>query len=213
MEYPHHTKLASDKEPLEAGFNEITAFETEVQEFLAEVASDEGSTALQLSSLQGSPNCSIKRCEALPNEMAINSSWDEDTKDIGHFRYQNTISRATQTDEDLIESDDKEDGILNQPRSQENIAPGIMTGQLPSNRPLQDPFISAMFPESGAPVHDTTDQYRRSVEGFVKKPSKRGRAARNPDGVLGHLVHPTMVDATVFQEYVEKLTSELDRAP
>jgi hypothetical protein len=72
MEHPPHAKSASasaDKEPLEAGFNEISAFEAEVQEFLAEVASDEGSTALQLSSLQGSPNCSIKRCEVLPNKM------------------------------------------------------------------------------------------------------------------------------------------------
>jgi hypothetical protein len=91
--------------------------------------------------------------------------------------------------------------------------------------------MSAMFPEQTAPRYDPSDQARRGMVRIDNPPARRGRVARPQQGMVrcpsilyaialltacekaGQLVHPTMVDATVFQEYVHQLITELDRAP
>ncbi|KAL5340101.1 hypothetical protein BJX70DRAFT_362188 [Aspergillus crustosus] len=215
MEYSNHMgSKTANKEPQESEIRNTSTFKPEPQGFLTGMPFDHASTTHQLSLSQHSPNCSTKRRGSLSNDTVIERGWEEDPRKISSL-HQNTVSRATQTEEGPINTVNEMVGGIRQDQlgAHENIAPGQPTGQHPSARSFQDPFISAMFPEFGAPIHDITDQYRRSVQGHVNQPSERGRANRNPDGALGQLVHPTMVDASVFQEYVDRLTSELDRAP
>ncbi|KAL2793638.1 hypothetical protein BJX66DRAFT_305669 [Aspergillus keveii] len=141
----------------------------------------------------------------------------------------NTVSRATQTDPGMgthVQADIRQSPL----QEQENIAPG--GGASPPPQQLwQDVFMSAMFPEQTAPRYDPSDQARRGMVRVDNPPARRGRVPRPQQGMVrcpsilyaialltacektGQLVHPTMVDATVFQEYVLQLITELDRAP
>ncbi|KAI9368351.1 hypothetical protein BJX61DRAFT_524273 [Aspergillus egyptiacus] len=151
-----------------------------------------------------------------PSQRSIGSSHDDYTKGVNQSAHKRTVSRGTQTDQDFVSSTQVDQAAETLPENrikQENIASGSVEPQTPALRPSQDPFISAMFPEPGAPEYDPTDQMRRGMQGYVNEPARRGRIARNQDGVLGQLIHPTLVDAAVFQEYVHRLIAELDRAP
>ncbi|CEL07515.1 hypothetical protein ASPCAL10672 [Aspergillus calidoustus] len=137
------------------------------------------------------------------------TSDDANTKNGGP---KNTVSRATQTDPDMGTHVQANGDMRNPLQGQENIAPG--GGASPPPQQLwQDVFMSAMFPEQTAPRYDPSGQARRSMVRIDNPPARRGRVARPQQGMAGQLVHPTMVDATVFQEYVHQLIAELDRAP
>ncbi|KAJ0423760.1 hypothetical protein BJY00DRAFT_278279 [Aspergillus carlsbadensis] len=125
---------------------------------------------------------------------------------------ENTVSRATQTDLDMGTQVQANGNICNPLQEQENIAPGGGVNP-PPQQLWQDVFISAMFPEQTAPRYDPADQARRGMVRVDDPPARRGRVARPQQGMAGQLVHPTIVDATVFQEYVHQLIAELDRAP
>ncbi len=64
---------------------------------------------------------------------------------------------------------------------QENLAPGQTV-----ERRWQDPFITTMFAEPGAPVYeyDPSSQLRRGMHRRVSQPVGRGRVARNQRGVV-----------------------------
>ncbi|KAL4878693.1 hypothetical protein BJY04DRAFT_195427 [Aspergillus karnatakaensis] len=180
MEYPDHTGSSSaGKEPHETVFDEMSIFEAQAQEFLAAPTSDQGSLVPQLSPIQGSSIISTERNDAPPDEVDAETNKDQDTSDLV---YQNTL-QATHASQHLLESDNEQTAALqSQLESQENIAPERTTGQPPSRGLFQDPFISAMFPDSGTSDHDTTDQYCRIMEGHGTLPPKQGRRNHNSDG-------------------------------
>ncbi|KAL3455299.1 hypothetical protein BJX64DRAFT_272658 [Aspergillus heterothallicus] len=134
-------------------------------------------------------------------------------KVVASLSPENTISRGTQTDSGLVKHMYTASGTAsNQPQEQENIAPTRANRPSPQQS-WQDPFISAMFPEPTAPPYDPADQARRGMRGIPNPPTRRGRGARTQQASTSNLVHPTMIAATVFQEYVHELIAELDRAP
>ncbi|KAL2863650.1 uncharacterized protein BJX67DRAFT_240267 [Aspergillus lucknowensis] len=157
-------------------------------------------------------------CSQTNDTKLVEGTRDESMKSVDHLALRNTFSRGTQTDPDLATPMEATKGAADNllerhPLQQENIAPGSVGPQPPPQLPWQDPFISAMFPEPNPPAYDPTSHIRRGVQGHINPPARRGRAARAPEGALGQLVHPGLVDAAVFQEYVHQLIAELDRAP
>ncbi|KAL2854949.1 hypothetical protein BJY01DRAFT_204650 [Aspergillus pseudoustus] len=143
-------------------------------------------------------------------------------ENVNSISRENTVTRGTQTDPGISKhmhatgaihvSTSLPSAKQNPPQDQENIVPNRAVDP-PPQQPWQDPFISAMFPEATAPVYDPKDQARRGMRGINNPPARRGRIARTQHGMAGQLVHPTMADATVFQEYVHRLIAELDCAP
>ncbi|KAL4765418.1 CDC26 family anaphase-promoting complex subunit [Aspergillus foveolatus] len=212
-----------------SGVDRTTAIKD--QECLSARAPNSGSAAAQLSPSKGHGSNPFKRRLSSTTENARRADPDEDSENVGHLADRDTISRGTQTDSDLtstLESeldDESMDNPLhrglqafivfaqNNPGRQENIAPDNAAKRSPHQPVWQDPFISAMFPEPNSPAYDPTNRIRRGMQGYINPPTSRGSQARNDRGELVQLVHPTLVDARVYQEYVHRLIAELDRPP
>ncbi|KAL4945439.1 hypothetical protein BDV06DRAFT_219272 [Aspergillus oleicola] len=182
---------------------------------LTEKASNSGSATLQLPSPNDARKRSSRRRLSTFKETASSGNQEERSQD-SRSSYYNTISRATQTSPDLAppiqhEADDAPHDLDDHALGyRENVSLSETTEQPTDPRHWQDLFVSAMFPEPDAPEYDAMNQIRRGMQGYINVPGNRGRGARNE---RGQLVHPTLVDATFFQEYVHQLIAELDRAP
>ncbi|KAL4980713.1 hypothetical protein BDW66DRAFT_147137 [Aspergillus desertorum] len=190
------------------------------QECLSARAPNSGAAPAKLPPPKSHGSSSVKRSLSSPKEKARRVDRDEDSENMGHLA-DHTVSRGTQTDSDLASTigpdiDDKstDNPLQNSPGRQENISPSKTAEQPPIQPVSQDPFISAMFPEPNAPAYDPTNRIRRGMQGYINPPStSRVSQARNDRGELVQMVHPTLVDARVYQEYVHRLISELDRPP
>ncbi|KAL2834952.1 hypothetical protein BDW59DRAFT_1555 [Aspergillus cavernicola] len=230
MEHSRRTKPESANERLDAhGMSEAIVAEASAQECLTEMPSNSGSAAQPHSTPQDPDFRKLKRRSSSPSGMAASHSQglrntgaiggsDAYFKSVSHPVHRKTVSRGTQTDPGLAtptEAIERDTVNLfrNCSKKQENIAPDSAAPQSPVQRPGQDPLISAMFTEPDAHGYDATGQMHRGMQGYVIPPVRRGRIPRYQEGVLGQLVHPTLVDAAVFQEYVHQLIAELDRAP
>ncbi|KAL4748615.1 hypothetical protein BDW72DRAFT_214723 [Aspergillus terricola var. indicus] len=202
------------------------------QECLSARAPNSGSAAAQLPPPKGHGSSPVKRRLGSATDNARRADPDEDSENVGHLADRDTVSRGTQTDSDLTSTLKPEfeteltDNPLrrglqafivlqrNNPGRQENIAPDNATKRSPSQPVWQDPFISAMFPEPNSPAYDPTNRIRRGMQGYINPPTtSRSSLARNDRGELVQMVHPTLVDARVYQEYVHQLIAELDRPP
>ncbi|KAL5000265.1 hypothetical protein BDV10DRAFT_183588 [Aspergillus recurvatus] len=228
MKRTHRTESActgnkSHKE--KPGEDRITDSKDQVR--LSAKAPNSGSAATQLVPPKGLGSSPVQRCLSSPTEKAGRVGRDEDSENVGHLADRNTVSRGTQTDSDLtptmgpdmdVKSTDNPLVFIvfqqNSPGRQENIAPGKTAERSPNQPVWQDPFISAMFPEPNAPAYDPTNRIRRGMQGYVNPPTtSRASQTRNDRGELVQMVHPTLVDARVYQEYVHRLIAELDRPP
>ncbi|KAL4810031.1 hypothetical protein BDV18DRAFT_156404 [Aspergillus unguis] len=198
---------------------ELQRPELKAQEGLTEGVPNSGTRTVQISAPEDPEQQPGKEPLSTPAKEVEEGLQDKDGKDAGHLVHPKTISRATQTDPDLTsplrqnivdEPVDNREGNLER---QENIAPGATSERPCADWPRQDPFISAMFPEPSAPVYDASAQIRIGMQGYVNRPVSRGREARTEQGAIAQFVHPTLVDAAVFQEYVQRMIDELDRAP
>ncbi|KAL4992559.1 hypothetical protein BDW68DRAFT_184088 [Aspergillus falconensis] len=218
MKRTHRTESASRGNKLhKEKSGEDRTIETKDQECLSARAPNSGSAASQLPPSKGHGSSSVKRRLSSPTEKARRVDRDEDSKNVGHIADCNTVSRGTQTDSDQTSTmgpdmdDISTDNPLafivyqqNSPGRQENIAPGKIADRTLDQPVWQDPFISAMFPEPNAPAYDPTNRIRRGMQGYVNPPTTNR---------LVQMVHPTLVDARVYQEYVHRLIAELDRPP
>ncbi|KAL4775342.1 hypothetical protein BDW60DRAFT_179934 [Aspergillus nidulans var. acristatus] len=199
-----------------SGVDRTTAIKD--QECLSARAPNSGSAAARLSPSKGHGSNPVKKRLSSTTENARRAD-PEDSENVGHLADRDTISRGTQTESDLtstLESeldDESTDNPLNNPGRQENIAPDNAAKRSPHQPVWQDPFISAMFPEPNSPAYDPTNRIRRGMQGYINPPTSRGSQARNDRGELVQMVHPTLVDARVYQEYVHRLIAELDRPP
>ncbi|KAL2818839.1 hypothetical protein BJX63DRAFT_382930 [Aspergillus granulosus] len=146
-------------------------------------------------------------------EGMMGGSNDGGFQNDSSMSWEGTVSRGTQTDLDMAKPMHATETIHMGPPEQENTAPNRVDPPPLPQQPWHDPFISAMFLEPTAPVYDPAEQARRGMRGIVSPPARRGRVARTQQGAAGQLVHPAVVDATVFEEYVHQLIAELDRAP
>ncbi|RDW86833.1 CDC26 family anaphase-promoting complex subunit [Aspergillus mulundensis] len=192
---------------------EVHTPEPRDQDVLTARASNSGSTAFQSSSKSAGPSSVRGRSGALTQKVstkldlsyamkltstkATEGNQSEGTKDVGRLVDSTTISRATQTEPDPETSmKHAKDG-----RSVDDLLLG-----------WQDPFISAMFPEPDPPAYDATSRIRRGMQGYIEpSTARRGFAARNDRIELAQLVHPTLVDARLYHEYVHRLIAEIDR--
>ncbi|KAL3482329.1 hypothetical protein BJX99DRAFT_216826 [Aspergillus californicus] len=205
-------------------FSEVDVPETKGQGCVAESSSNSANAAPQYSTIQGSESCTLKRHSSSPagsvssrttestSTEAEEGNCDEYIRGVRQSVSQQTVSRGTQTDPGseipsraISRAADKL--IENRFLRQENVNPDAPF-QL-----IQDPFISTMFGEPSAEAYDATVQLHRRVEGHDTSRPRRGRAPRTQEGIFDQLVHPTLVDAAMFQEYVHHLLAELDGAP
>ncbi|KAL4741214.1 hypothetical protein BDV11DRAFT_203654 [Aspergillus similis] len=200
------------------------------QDCLSARAPNSGGAGAQLPPPKGHGSSPVKRRLSSTTENARRADPDEDSENVGHLADRDTVSRGTQTDSDLtstlkpeLDNESMDNPLAyrhslssqqNNPGRQENIAPDNATKRSPNPPVWQDPFISAMFPEPNSPAYDPTNRIRRGMQGYINPPTtSRGSQARNNRGELVQMVHPTLVDARVYQEYVHQLIAELDRPP
>ncbi|KAL4957270.1 hypothetical protein BDW69DRAFT_156781 [Aspergillus filifer] len=207
--------ITADRASDESGSSNSNSLtpEHKTGESLTEIASNSGDPALQHSAPEDGRKRSSRRRSGVSKALVTSDSQNEHIK---HPRAsaRNTASRATQTDPDLAPStqdgeDDAPHDLIDDPSDDdENNSLDETTEHENPQRHWQDLFVSAMFPEPDPPAFDATNQIRRGMQGHVSIPTSRGRGARNE---RGEIVHPTLVDATFFQEYVHQFLAELDR--
>ncbi|KAL4817988.1 hypothetical protein BDW67DRAFT_174325 [Aspergillus spinulosporus] len=201
------------------------------QECLSASAPNSGSAAAQHPPSKGHGSSPVKRRLNSATENARRADPNEGSENVSYLADRDTVSRGTQTDSDLTSTLKAELDIeitdnplcrglqafivfqQNNPGRQENIAPDNAAKRSPHQPVWQDPFISAMFPEPNSPAYDPTNRIRRGMQGYINPTTSRGSQARNGRGELIQMVHPTLVDAHVYQEYVHRLIAELDRPP
>ncbi|KAL4908005.1 hypothetical protein BDW74DRAFT_148399 [Aspergillus multicolor] len=206
MKRSHSTELASTaRKSRRLKSREIHTPEPKDQEILIARTSNSGSTASQPSSKNAGRSSVNGRSGALA-QKAREDSRKEGIKNVEPLLDSNTVSRATQTEPDPESSmkHAKDGESLVNLLNNENVAPQLG---------WQDPFISAMFPEPESPAYDATSRIRRGMQEYIEPPTaRRGFAARNDRVELDQLVHPTLVDAHLYHEYVRRLIAEIDRA-
>ncbi|KAL4794594.1 hypothetical protein BDV19DRAFT_184225 [Aspergillus venezuelensis] len=206
--------ITADRASDESGPSNSLTPEPETGASLTDIASNSGGPALQYPASKDGRKRSSWRRSGVSKAMVPSGNQD------GHIKHpraspRNTVSRATQTDSDLAPStqnveDDAPHDLIDGPLDdEENISLDETTEQENPQRHWQDLFISAMFPEPDPPAFDATNQILRGMQAHVSIPTNRGRGGRNE---RGEIVHPTLVDASFFQEYVHQLIAELDRA-